>query len=882
MDEKYDFREIETKWQRRWEETALFKTDDDAPGEPFYLLEMFPYPSGKLHMGHVRNYSIGDVAARYLRMKGHNVLHPMGWDAFGLPAENAAIKNGIHPDIWTREHMAAMRGQLKKLGISYDWDRELATCLPDYYKWTQWIFIQFFNSGLAYKKKNPVNWCPSCETVLANEQVVEGACERCGTVVGKKNLDQWYLAITKYAQRLLDDLDRLGWPQSVKTMQQNWIGRSTGAEVNFEIEGFDEKLCIYTTRPDTLFGVTYMVLAPEHPFVGPLTDGTAYEEKVAEFMGRLQFLNDIDRTSQTLEKEGLFIGRYAVNPLNGERVPVYIANYVLMDYGTGAIMAVPAHDSRDFEFAVKYGLDIIPVIDPGRDDIDIENLTEPFVAEGTMVNSGRFNGMDSREGIKAVTDYLEEQGWGEGSVNFRLRDWLISRQRYWGVPIPMVYCEKCGWTAEKEENLPILLPTDVRFSGKGESPLMSSATFRETKCPLCGAPAQREIDTMDTFLDSSWYFMRFTDARNSERAFDSEKVKKWMPVDQYIGGVEHAILHLLYARFFTKFLYDKGISPADEPFSRLLTQGMVLAETFYREDDEGRVTWYNPADVELIADDQGRVAAAVLKEDGLPVLPGKTEKMSKSKNNGIDPEASIGKYGADALRLFILFASPPEKELEWSDAAQEGSYRFIGRVWRFVRRALEEAGGLKGGGAGLETGGGAGLETEGGADPEAEKELLYAMNAAIKKVGTDIGERYNFNTAISAIMEFVNTAYKVREDGSVRASLMYEAAEKLILMLSPFTPHVCEEMWEAFGHEGSVLLERWPVYEEAALIRGAEEIAVQINGKLKGKITVSPGLSAQELADAAVELEAVKALTEGKTVIKVIGVPGRVVNIVVK
>ena len=878
MDIKYDFKKIEEKWQKRWEESGLFRTDDSEPGEPFYMLEMFPYPSGKLHMGHVRNYSIGDVAARYMRMKGRNVLHPMGWDAFGLPAENAAIKNGIHPDDWTRDHMAAMREQPKKLGISYDWERELATCLPDYYKWTQWIFVQFFKNGLAYKKKNPVNWCPSCETVLANEQVVEGACERCGTVVVKKNLEQWYLAITKYAQRLLDDLDKLeGWPQNVKTMQQNWIGRSTGAEVLFDIEGSSEKLCIYTTRPDTLFGVTYMVLAPEHPFVAPLTEGSEYEAQVAEFMDKLQLLNDIDRSSTTLEKEGLFIGRYAINPLNGARVPIYIANYVLMDYGTGAIMAVPAHDVRDFEFAVKYGLEIIPVIDPGRDDIDIDNLTEAFVAEGTMINSGRFNGTDSSEGIGAVTAYIEEQGYGEGSVNFRLRDWLISRQRYWGVPIPMVYCEKCGWAAEKEENLPVLLPDDVVFSGKGESPLTTSASFLNTACPLCGGPARREVDTMDTFLDSSWYFLRFTDAHNSGRIFGDDKVKKWAPVDQYIGGVEHAILHLLYARFFTKFLFDIGYSPADEPFTRLLTQGMVLSETFYREDGEGRITWFNSSEVDLTFDEQGRVSGAVLREDGRAVIPGKTEKMSKSKNNGVDPEESIARYGADALRLFILFASPPEKELEWSDAAQEGGYRFIGRVWRLVHGVLEDCGNAGDCVIPVDSSGNVRDEYS-----ETEKGLLFAMNAAIKKASSDIGERYNFNTAISAIMEFVNAMYKVREAGGARDSLMREAAEKLILLLSPFTPHVCEEMWEALGHEGSVLLTPWPEYDESALVKGTEEIAVQINGKVRGKIRVASGLSAQEVADAAAENGDVKALTEGLQVIKIIGVPGRLVNIVVK
>jgi len=878
MNEKYNFLEIEAKWQKRWEEAALFRTEDESEGEPYYLLEMFPYPSGKLHMGHVRNYSIGDVATRYLRMNGKNVLHPMGWDAFGLPAENAAIKHGIHPDTWTREHMADMREQLKRLGISYDWERELATCQPEYYKWTQWIFIQFFKQGLAYKKKNPVNWCPSCETVLANEQVVDGACERCGTTVGKKNLEQWYLSITKYAQRLLDDLERLeGWPQNVKTMQQNWIGRSTGADVDFDIEGFGDKLRIFTTRPDTLFGVTYMVLAPEHPFVGPLTAGTEYEAKVSGFMDKLQFLNDIDRTSTTLEKEGLFIGRYAVNPLNGARVPVFIANYVLMDYGTGAIMAVPAHDTRDFEFAVKYGLDIIPVVDPGLEDIDINDLKEAFVAEGTMINSGRFNGLNNRAAIKEITAYIEEQGYGVGAVNFRLRDWLISRQRYWGTPIPMIYCEKCGWVPEKEENLPVLLPTDVVFSGKGESPLTTSESFRDTICPVCGAPAHREIDTMDTFLDSSWYFLRFTDPRNAGRIFGDEKVRRWMPVDQYIGGVEHAILHLLYARFFTKFLYDIGYSPADEPFSKLLTQGMVLAETYYTDEADGLPGWRNATEVDIQYDEQGRAVSATLKSDGTPVHIGKIEKMAKSKNNGVDPEAIIARYGADTARMFILFASPPEKELEWSDAGVEGSYRFLGRVWRLVRNVLEDCGGP---GAGDKRG----TETVFGDNgwTEAGESLRYAMNAAIKKTGSDIGERYNFNTAISSIMEFVNAFYKARESGGVNAAFMREAAEKLILILSPFAPHICEEMWEAFGHEGSVLLEKWPVWDEAALMRETEEIAVQINGKVRGKLVVDSGLSPRELADVASGSEEVKTLIGGQSIVKIIGVPGRLVNIVAR
>ncbi|MDR1495879.1 MAG: leucine--tRNA ligase [Clostridiales Family XIII bacterium] len=823
---KYDFKKIEEKWQARWRDEGLFGTPDDFSREKYYLLEMFPYPSGKLHMGHVRNYSIGDVATRFLKMKGYNVLHPMGWDAFGLPAENAAIQNGVHPYSWTKDNITAMHRQFERLGLTYDWNREVATCNPDYYRWTQWIFIQFYKNGLAYKKKNPVNWCPSCETVLANEQVSGGVCERCGTPVGKRDLEQWYLKITDYAQRLLDDIDRLdGWPDKVKLMQRNWIGRSTGAEADFAIKGFDKKLRIFTTRPDTLFGVTYMVLAPEHPYVKELTDGTEYEGKVADFLHNLQYLSDIDRSSATIEKEGLFIGRFAVNPMNGRDVPVYIANYVLMDYGTGAIMAVPAHDTRDFEFAVKYGLDIVPVIDPNDPDIDLDDLKEAFVAEGTMINSGDFDGMNSRDGVDAVSAYLEEKGIGERTVNFRLRDWLISRQRYWGTPIPMIYCEKCGWTPEKEENLPVLLPTDVEFTGKGESPLTTSKTFRETSCPVCGGSAEREIDTMDTFLDSSWYFLRYTDARNDEEIFSPENARYWMPVDQYIGGVEHAILHLLYARFFTKFLYDIGRSPVDEPFSRLLTQGMVL-------------------------------------KDGA--------KMSKSLGNVVSPEEIIDKYGADTARLFILFASPPEKELEWSDRGVEGSYRFLNRVWRIVTELNEEFGY-------------ADADASGAALTPEDRELDRARNYAVKKVGNDIGERFNFNTAISAIMEFVNALYRYREAAaSPNAGLVRDSVRDLILILSPFTPHLCEELWDITGHEETLCTAPWPEYEEAALASDEIEIVVQVNGKVKGKFNADSGLDAAGLVAAAADCGLLDRLTAGKEVAKTVAIPDRLVNIVLK
>lgn len=823
MIERYDFSKIEVKWQKYWEDTKLFKTYEVEEKKKYYLLEMFPYPSGKLHMGHVRNYSIGDVATRYLKMNGYNVLHPMGWDSFGLPAENAAIKHDIHPNVWTWDNIAEMRGQLKELGLSYDWDREVATCHPDYYKWMQWIFIQFFEKGLAYKKKNPVNWCPSCQTVLANEQVVDGACERCATAVGKKDLDQWYLKITDYADRLLADMDKLdGWPNKVKVMQKNWIGKSIGAEVDFKVQGFDKDLKIFTTRPDTLFGVTYMVLAPEHPYVKDMIAGSDYESPVNEFLRKLQYLTDIERTATTLEKDGIFIGRYAINPLNGKRVPIYIANYVLMDYGTGAIMAVPAHDQRDFDFAIKYDLEIIPVVDTNNPNIDVNNLKEAFVAEGNLINSDQFNGMDNVTAQAKIINFLEEKKIGNESINFRLRDWLISRQRYWGTPIPMIKCEDCGWVPEKLENLPVLLPTDVVFTGRGESPLTTSKTFMATTCPKCGKAAERETDTMDTFLDSSWYFLRYTDAKNDKEIWDKKKAKYWMAVDQYIGGVEHAILHLLYARFFTKFLYDIGYSPVDEPFKNLLTQGMVL-------------------------------------KDGT--------KMSKSKGNVVSPEEIITKYGADTARLFILFASPPEKELEWSDAGVEGSFRFINRVHRLVYELSDKL-----------------VRAQKSYDVEGveDKKLSFAMNGTIKKVSEDIGGRFNFNTALSSIMELTNEIYRYKEIEKPNLGLLKVAIDNLILLLSPFTPHICEEMWQHTGHEGTVYLENWPTWDESALVKDTIEIVIQLNGKVKEKIEVHNGLGKDEFTKAVMDNGKVKALLEGKETIKVIAVPNKLLNIVIK
>lgn len=825
MKEKYNFTEIEKKWQDVWEKEDAFKTVEDYDKEKYYVLEMFPYPSGKLHMGHVRNYSIGDVIARFKRLKGYNVLHPMGWDSFGLPAENAAIKNDIHPAIWTDSNIAEMHRQLQGLGFSYDWDREVATCKEEYYKWMQWIFIQFYNNGLAYKKDNPVNWCPSCQTVLANEQVVDGCCERCHTPVTKKRLSQWYLKITDYADRLLKDLDKMpGWPEKVKLMQKNWIGRSTGAEVTFEIENFSKKLQIYTTRPDTLFGVTYMVLAPEHPFVPELTNGTKYEAAVKAYQEECQHKSEIERTSLTKEKTGVFTGCYGINPVNGKKVPIFISDYVMMDYGTGAIMAVPAHDQRDFEFAKKFDLDIVPVVDSQNPEIDINNLTEAFVAEGTMINSGKYTGMNNKEAIEEITKDLEADGLGKAQVNYKLRDWLISRQRYWGCPIPMVYCEECGWVPEKEENLPVKLPTDVEFTGKGDSPLKTSKTFGETTCPSCGKKAVREFDTMDTFVDSSWYFLRYCDAHNSEKPFDKKKADYWMNVDQYIGGVEHAILHLLYARFFQMVMHDLGLVDAEEPFDNLLTQGMVI-------------------------------------KDGA--------KMSKSLGNIVSPEEIQAKYGADTARLFILFAAPPEKELDWSDAGVEGSYRFLNRVYRLVQEYVNE---IRGDFRGSET-----ITIQSAED----KALNFQLNATVKKVTEDAGGRFSFNTAISSIMELVNALYKYKQ-GEVNVPLMNDAIEKLILILNPFVPHITEELWNNLGHEDRVYQQNWPEFDPAALELETVEIIVQVNGKLKDKMAFEKNAEKSAIEEAALASERVQDAIAGKSVVKTIVVPNKLINFVVK
>jgi leucyl-tRNA synthetase len=826
VETKYDFRAIEPKWQERWAGAGMHQVGENPAKPKYYVLEMFPYPSGRLHIGHLRNYSLGDVVARFFTMNGYNVLHPIGWDAFGLPAENAAIKHGVFPRQWTLENVAYMRQQLKRLGLSYDWRREVTTCLPDYYRWTQWLFLQFYKAGLAYKKKAPVNWCPSCLTVLANEQVVNGGfCERCDTPVTRKDLEQWFFKITAYADRLLADLAKLpGWPERVKTMQENWIGRSEGVAVKFRLEDGRE-FEVFTTRPDTIFGVTFMVVAPEHELVSSLVKPERQAE-VAQFSEETRRLSDVEREATDLEKKGVDTGTYAVNPLTGERVPVWLANYVLLGYGTGLVMGVPAHDQRDFEFARKYGLPVQVVIQPPDQPLlDGATMREAVAAEGTMVNSGRFTGLPSAQGSKAVARYLEEQGVGHATVNYRLRDWLISRQRYWGAPIPIVYCERCGEVPVPEDQLPVLLPEDVEFLPHGESPLKTSPAFGSATCPGCGGPATRDFDTMDTFVDSSWYFLRYCDPRNATTAFEREKVDYWLPVDQYIGGVEHAILHLMYARFFQMVLHDLGLASAEEPFTNLLTQGMV------------------------------RLGGA---------------KMSKSKGNVVDPEVIERKYGADTARLFLLFAAPPERDMDWSDAGVEGCFRFLVRVWRLMGELLPRLG-----------------QAPAGRDAKAaaqRRELRRWLHGTIKRVTDDV-RRFSFNTAIAALMELVNVCYQQKnrvpaeeQDGA----LWREVAENLVLLLAPFAPHIAEEFWEALGHRTSVHQEAWPVHDPTALATDEVEIVVQVNGKVRDRLTVPSGLDRDALRAAALRAPRVQEFTAGKSVTNVVVVPERLVNVVIR
>jgi leucyl-tRNA synthetase len=843
MADRYDHKEIESKWQKSWDEKQLYRTVEDPAKPEKYVLEMFPYPSGELHMGHVRNYSIGDVVARFSRMNGYNVLHPIGYDAFGLPAENAAIARKIHPKTWTFSNIDNMREQLKQLGISYDWDREVTTASPDYYRWGQWLFLKFFERGLAYRKKASVNWCSGCETVLANEQVENGACWRCGTIAEVRDLEQWFFKITDYADRLLEDINKLdGWPDRVKTMQKNWIGRSEGAWVDFRVKDTEETITVFTTRPDTLFGATFFLLAPEHSYVDDLVRGTDYEEGAQEFRIKVANESDIDRTSAEKEKNGYFTGRHVINPVNGEELPIYLADYVLMGYGTGAVMAVPAHDQRDFEFARKFDLPIKIVIQPeGQEPLDPSKMTEAHEAEGVMVNSGRFNGTPKAEGIKKVITWLKEQGIGDAAINYRLRDWLISRQRYWGNPIPMIYCDKCGMVPVPEKDLPVMLPDDVEITGVGGSPLARHESFVNTTCPKCSGPAKREVDTMDTFIDSSWYFLRYCSPKDENLPFSKDAADYWMPVDQYIGGIEHAVLHLLYSRFFTKVLYDMGMVSVSEPFTNLLTQGMVI-------------------------------------KDGA--------KMSKSKGNVVDPNKIIDTFGADTARLFILFASPPEKELEWSDRGAEGSYRFLNRVWRLVDDNKDLVSESAVTFAGAET---AYAKVSDSLTAD-DRDIRYMVHKTLRKVTEDI-ERFSLNTAIAAIMELVNALYKYNDSKDKNAVVMSEAIIALVLMLAPFAPFLCEDLWQMIGNPGSeedsskhssVHLQQWPKYNPE--LAKAEEVTlvVQINGKVRDKITVTAGLPDDDLKAVALASERTKTFVEGKEIKNIFIVPGKLVNIVVR
>ena len=831
MKESYYPQEIEKKWQKIWEENKAFKTTDDDSKPKYYALSMFPYPSGKLHMGHVRNYTITDVIARYKKMNGFNVLHPMGWDSFGLPAENAAMKHGANPETWTDENIKYMTKQLKMLGLSYDWDREVTTCKPDYYKWTQWLFLQLYKKGLAYKKEAAVNWCEECGTVLANEQVIDGKCWRCDHVVEKKYLSQWFLKITDYAEILLKDLDKLtGWGDNVKTMQANWIGKSEGAILRFKVcdmpDGSDLEIPVYTTRPDTAYGITYLVVAPEYKDIEKLTT-PENKKAVEEYRANARKMTEIERLSTDRIKTGVPLGTHCINPFTGEKFPLWTADYALVEYGTGAVMAVPTHDTRDFDFAKKYNLPMKVVIENPENPSDCKDAayTEP----GIMVNSGEFNGMKNEDAKKAITEKAVKGGFGEFKTQYRLRDWLVSRQRYWGAPIPVVYCEKCGIQPVPEDQLPVLLPKDVDFSVVGKSPITTSKSFVETTCPCCGGPARRETDTMDTFVCSSWYYLRYSDARNDKMPFAKDKVNKWLPVDQYVGGIEHAILHLLYSRFFTKALRDLGLLDFDEPFKNLLTQGMVL-------------------------------------KDG--------SKMSKSKGNTVDPDEIFENYGADTARLFILSDSPPARDFDWSDAGVEGCYKFLNRVWRLISSNagnivlnLPEfvAGSLK---------------------KKENDELLRKVHIAIKGVSNDIANDFQFNTVISKYRELVNTIYdwqgkKSTLDDEDKQVLSF-AILTLIKLMSPVAVHLTEEAWHDLGGKGSIHEQEWPKWDENLAKLSSITLVVQVNGKLRDKIEADESSSEEELKALALESAKVKEFTDGKTIVKTIVVPKKLVNIVAK
>lgn len=816
MPEKpYDHQAIEGKWHPRLADSPFYRPENDSSKPKYYVLEMLPYPSGRLHMGHVRNYSIGDALARYMWMRGYNVLHPMGWDAFGLPAENAAIKRGLHPRAWTLDNIANMKAQLQRMGFSYDWDREISTCEPEYYRWNQWFFLQMMKRGLAYRKKALVNWCPECATVLANEQVVDGCCWRHETTpVEQRALEQWFFKITAYAGELLEGTYKLegGWPERVLTMQRNWIGRSEGAEIDYAVEGATEKIRIFTTRLDTIYGSTCVILAPEHPSVGLLVD-EAGQQRAKEMIDERARKGPAD-----LDKTGFFTGRYAINPFNGARLPIWVGNFVLMEYGTGAIMAVPAHDERDFEFCTRYGIPIVPVIRPVDGELPSgENMKNAYTEDGVCENSGEFSGLSSAEARRRMCERAEREGFGQASITWRIKDWGISRQRYWGTPIPVIYCPSCGLVPVPESDLPVVLPFQVEFTGKGRSPLENVEEFVRVKCPQCGADARRETDTMDTFVDSSWYFYRYCDPRNDSQPFDPAIAAQWFPIDQYIGGVTHAILHLIYSRFFTRVMRDIGLVDHDEPAANLFTQGMVL---------------------------KGGTA------------------MSKSKGNIVDPDEMVAKYGADTCRLFVLFAAPPEKDMEWNESSVEGQYRFLARVYRFLTRNAEAA-------------------RAGGGEPgEADRQALRKLHQTLRKITADFDSRWHFNTSIAALMELMNEIQSL--EGRLSGATLAEVLEKLTLMLAPFAPFLAEEMWEELGRRGPVFRQPWPAFDPELAKEEGAEVVIQVNGKVRSRCTVPFGTAKDEIERIARADERVRPHLDGKPVLKVIYVPDKLLNIVVK
>ncbi len=860
MNMKYNPQEIEEKWQKHWEENKTFSVTEDPTRKKYYLLEMFPYPSGKIHIGHVRNYTIGDVVARYKKMKGFNVLHPMGWDAFGMPAENAAIANNIHPATWTNENINAMRKQLKRIGLSYDWDREISTCEPFYYKWEQLFFLWMCEKGLAYKKTSLVNWCPDCQTVLANEQVEAGLCWRCSSEVNPRELDQWFFRISDYVEELLDYCDKLpGWPERVLTMQKNWIGKSYGCEVSFPMTDGNGDIKVFTTRQDTLFGATFMLVAAEHPLVMELIEGKEREPEIRDWVDKIKKQDKVLRTSDYYEKEGIFLESFCLNPLTKKKMPIYAANFVLADYGTGCVMAVPTHDQRDFEFAKKYELPLIVVIQPHNKALNTQTMTEAYVEEGVLVNSGPFTGMENMKALEKIAEYLESMGIGKKTIQYRLRDWGISRQRYWGTPIPIIYCDKCGAVPVPEKDLPVILPYDVALTGEGGSPLAKHEAFVNTTCPKCSGAARRETDTMDTFVESSWYFDRFCCATHDENpGLDRQKVDYWMPVDQYIGGIEHAILHLLYSRFYTKMLRDFGVLGVDEPFENLLTQGMVCKETTRC-----------PTHGYLFPDDVKEGKCVHCKQ---AVIIGKTEKMSKSLKNVVDPDYLIMRYGADTARIFCLFASPPEKDLEWSDQGIEGSFRFLNRTWRIVMDYLELIRVVPP------------FSGQDALDGEI-KALRRKTHQTIKKVTRDIEDRFHFNTAISAIMELVNVLYQTprpADEDKKSLSVIRETVEATLMLLNPIVPHFAEELWQMLDYDTHLADAAWPAFDTTVATDEEITIVIQVNGKVRSRITVAADEDEGTIKSLALGDDKVVKFLAGKAIIKEVYIPKKLVNIVVK